>query len=89
MHLRLYGRNLKVRKSVNSSVDILDYPARKRKILPNFHFILPKFHLILPKNFFFLPWVFLISSGVIGTILREEADSSGGWCNQRESVATV
>ena len=62
---------------------------RKLQILRTYDLILPKFHLILPKNFFFLPWVFLISSGAIGTILREEAGSSGEWCNQIESVATV
>jgi len=43
-------RNLK-----DSSVDIMDYPVRVEKILPNFYFILPKFHFILPKFHFILP----------------------------------
>ena len=42
------------RKSINSSMEILDYPARNEKILRNFHLILPKFHFILP-NFYFDP----------------------------------
>ena len=39
----------------NASVEIFDYLARRRKNLPNFHFILPKFHFILPKFHFILP----------------------------------
>ncbi len=50
------------RKSLDSSVDILDYPARKRKILPKFHFILPKFYFILPKFYFVPPWRIFICS---------------------------
>ena len=37
-------------------MEIVDYPARKRKILRNFKIILPKFHLILPKSYFAPPW---------------------------------
>ena len=43
-------------KSGNSSVDILDYPARERKILRNFDLLLPKFHFILPKFYFAPRW---------------------------------
>ena len=50
------------RKSGNSSVDILDYPARKRKILRNFHFILPKFRFILPNFYFAPPWRIFVFS---------------------------
>ena len=50
------------RKSDNSSVEILDYPARKRKIYRKFHFILPKFHFILPKFYFIAPWRILVFS---------------------------
>ena len=42
------------RKSSNSSVEILDYPVRNEKTLPNFDSFLPKFHFILP-NFYFGP----------------------------------
>ena len=42
------------RKSINSSVEILDYPVRNEKILRNFDLLLPKFHFILP-NFYFDP----------------------------------
>ena len=76
-------------KFPNSSVDIFDLLPRKWQILRTYDLIPPKFHLILPKNFFFLPWVFLISSGAIGEILREKSNSSGGRCNQRGFVATV
>ena len=42
------------RKSINSSVEIQDYPVRNEKILRNFDLLLPKFHFILP-NFYFDP----------------------------------
>ena len=54
------------RKLANSSVEIMDYPARKRKIHRNFDFFLPKFHFILPNFYFGPPWSFPISSGEIG-----------------------
>ena len=50
------------RKLSNSSVEILKYPARKRKILRKFHFILPKFYFILPKFYFVPPWRILVFS---------------------------
>ena len=50
------------RKSSNSSVEILDYPVRDEKILPNFHLILPKFHFILPNFYFGPPWGIFICS---------------------------
>ena len=40
------------RKLSNSSVEILDYPARKRKIYRKFHFILPKFYFVPPWRIF-------------------------------------
>lgn len=42
------------RKSINSSVEILDYPVRNEKTLRDFEIFLPKFHCILP-NFYFDP----------------------------------
>ncbi len=46
----------------NASVEIFDYLARRRKNLPNFHFILPKFHFILPKFYCAPPWRIFIFS---------------------------
>ena len=50
------------KKLSNSSVEISEYPARKREILPKFHFILPKFYFILPKFYFVPPWRIFICS---------------------------
>ena len=50
------------RKSKDSSVEILDYPARNGKILPNFDSFLPKFHFILPNFYFPLPWGIFVCS---------------------------
>ena len=50
------------RKSINSSVEILDYPVRNEKILRNFDLLLPKFHFILPKFHFPIPWGKFVSS---------------------------
>ena len=50
------------RKSDNSSVEIVDYTARKRKILRNFEIFLPKFHFILPNFYFPVPWGIFICS---------------------------
>ena len=52
---RMRSSTAQSRKSHDSSVEILDYPARKRKILRNFHFILPKFY-------FGFPWRIFVSS---------------------------
>ena len=46
----------------NSSVEIVDYPARNEQILRNFDFILPKFLLILPNFYFGPPWGNSVSS---------------------------
>jgi len=61
------------RKSGNSSVDMLDYPARKQKILPNFHFILPKFHFTLPKFYFTPRWRIFICSVEISDCLGRDS----------------
>ena len=45
----------------NSSVEIVDYPARNEQILRNFEIILPKFHLILPNFYFASPWKNFVS----------------------------
>ena len=65
------------RKSGNSSVELFDYPARKRKILPNFDFILPKFHFILPNFYFTVPWGIFVCSVEISDFL--ERDYISGW----------
>ncbi len=44
------------RKLKDSSVEILNYPARNEEILRNFDLILPKFHFILPNFYFPVPW---------------------------------
>ena len=60
------------RKPEISSVDILDYPVRNGKILPNFHSFLPKFHFILP-NFYFAPrWGILVYSLEISDFLGRD-----------------
>ena len=59
------------RKSDNSSVEIVEYPARKRKILRKFHLILPKFYLILPKFYFVPPWrIFVFSLEILNFLGR-------------------
>ena len=50
------------RKSSNSSEEILDYPVRNEKTLPNFDSFLPKFHFILPNFYFSPPWGIFICS---------------------------
>ena len=63
------------RKSEISSVDILDYPVRNGKILPNFHSFLPKFHFILP-NFYFVPrwWIFVCSLEISDFLGRDRLE---------------
>ena len=64
-------KSLLGRESGNPSVDILDYPARKRKILRNFDLLLPKFHFILPKFYFVPPWrVFVCSLEILDFLSR-------------------
>ncbi len=43
------------RKSIKSSMEILNYPGRNKKILRNFEIFLPKFHFILPNFYFPVP----------------------------------
>ena len=57
------------RKSDNSSVKILDYPARNGVILRNFDFFLPKFHFILPNFYILAPWKIVICSVAISDFL--------------------
>ena len=60
------------RKSNDSSVEIVDYPVRKRKILRKFHFILPKFYFILPKFYFPAPWkIFICSLEILNFLGRD------------------
>ncbi len=64
------------RKLANSSVEIMDYPARKRKIHRNFDFSLPKFHFILPNFYFGPPWrIFHLLRGAF-RFPREELESA-------------
>ena len=58
------------RKSINSSVEIQDYPVRNEKILRNFDLHLPKFHFILPKFHFPSPWGKFVYSLKISDFLR-------------------
>ena len=64
-----------------SSVDILDCPARKRKILRNFDLLLPKFHFILPKFYFAPRWVIFVFSVDIPEFL-------GGVGNQQRCMSS-
>ena len=66
------------RKSINSSVEILNYPGRKWQILRKFHFILPKFYFILPKFYFTAPWRIFICSLEISDFLGRRVTAGGG-----------
>ena len=57
------------RKRTNSSVELFDSPARKRKILRNFEIFLPKFHFILPKFHIPPPWKIFVFHRAIGKFL--------------------
>ena len=58
----------------NSSVEIVDYPARNEQILRNFEIILPKFHLILPNFYFGPPWgIFVCSVSIYDFLGRRVA----------------
>ena len=64
------------RKLENSSVDMLDYLARKRKILPNFDFFLPNFHFSLPNFYFGSLWgIFVCSLTFSDFLVRKETNS--------------
>ena len=65
------------RKSDNSSVEILDYPARNGKILRKFDFILPKFHFILPNFYFGPPWGIFVCSVEIPDFLGRNLNCLG------------
>ena len=65
------------RKSGISSVDILDYPVRNGKILPNFDFILPKFCFILPKFCFGPRWgIFVYSLEIFDFLGRDRRETT-------------
>ena len=65
------------RKSINSSVEILDYPVRNEKILRNFDLLLPKFHFILPKFHFPSPWGKFVYSLKISDFLGRRVTAGG------------
>ncbi len=62
------------RKSKDSSVDIVEYPRRNKKILPNFDFFLPNFHFILPNFYFPVPWGIFICSVELFDFLRRDGN---------------
>ena len=74
------------RKLTNCSVGILNYPARKRKILRKFHFILPKFYFILPKFYFVPPWRILVFSLEILDFLGRNWNQQRGKSSYRGSL---
>ena len=65
------------RKSINSSVEILDYPVRNEKILRNFDLLLPKFHFILPNFHFPSPWGIFICSVELSDFLGRRVTAGG------------
>ena len=56
----------------DSSVDILNYPARNGQILRNFEIFLPKFHFILPNFYFPVPWRIFVCSLETSDFLRRD-----------------
>ena len=62
---------------VNPSVEISDYPVRRRKILRTYDFILPKFHLIPPKFYFAPPWRIFVCSLDIPDFLGRRVTAVG------------
>ena len=60
----------------NSSVEIVDYPARNEQILRNFEIILPKFHFILPNFYFGPPWGIFVCSLAISAFLGRIFEST-------------
>ena len=58
------------RKLKDSSVEILNYPARNEEILRNFDLLLPKFHFILPNFYFPVPWRIVVFQRAICKFLR-------------------
>ena len=67
------------RKLKDSSVEILNYPARNEEILRNFDLILPKFHFILPNFYFPVPWRNFVFSLAVSDFLVRDC-ISGGMC---------
>ena len=65
------------RKSINSSVEILDYPVRNEKNLRNFDLLLPKFHFILPKFHFPSPWGKFVYTLKISDFLGRRVTAGG------------
>ena len=65
------------RKSINSSVEILDYPVRNEKILRNFDLLLPKFHFILPNFYFPSPWGKFVYTLKISDFLGRRVTAGG------------
>ncbi len=65
------------RKSINSSVEILDYPVRNEKILRNFEIFLPKFHFILPNFYFGARWRIFVCSLEIFDFLGRRVTAGG------------
>ena len=74
---RMNSSTVLSRKSSDSSVEILDYPARNGQILPNFEIFLPKFHFILPNFYFSPPWENSVCSLEIHDFLGRENGISG------------
>ena len=67
-----YGRTSPTvlsRESTNSSVEIVDYPAKDEVILRNFDFFLPKFHFILPNFYIPAPWGMFVCSVALSDFL--------------------
>ena len=62
---------------VNPSVEISDYPVRRRKILRTYDFILPKFHFIPPKFYFAPPWRIFVCSLDIPDFLGRRVTAVG------------
>ena len=60
----------------NSSLEIVDYPARNEQILRNFEIILPKFHFILPNFYFAPPWGIFICSLALLDFLGRISEST-------------
>ena len=76
-----YSSDAPPRKSDNSSVEILEYPRRHKKILRKFDLLLPKFHFILPNFYFGAPWRIFVSSLEISDFLPR-GEMRGGRCER-------
>jgi len=65
------------RKSIKSSMEILNYPGRNKKILRNFEIFLPKFHFILPNFYFPSPWGKFVYTLKISDFLGRRVTAGG------------